>query len=240
MANYRLLEWDSGFFGFPVATILSTHMESEELAALLDRMRLGGIRLAYWATNAAEGVDPGVVSRYGGTLVDEKTTYVIDRSGLATYRPAAELNVEPHRSGEDEEQLRALGTEAGRWSRFFLDPQIPREKSEELYTRWIDACMEGSLADTILVIRQDGEVAGMVTLEQTDRQGRVGLFAVAPAARGRGLGTTLMQAANEWFWQQDCLQVRVVTQRANVAACRLYVRAGYGVESVRPFYHFWL
>lgn len=49
---------------------------------------------------------------------------------------------------------------------------------------------------------------------------------VAPAHRGRGVGTMLFTAAEEWARQKGSTHLFVETQNVNVAACRFYQRLG--------------
>lgn len=57
---------------------------------------------------------------------------------------------------------------------------------------------------------------------------------VAREFRGRGIGSTLLQVAKAWAWANGFVRMRVETQDINVAACRLYARNGFRLESVNP------
>jgi dTDP-4-amino-4,6-dideoxy-D-galactose acyltransferase len=80
----------------------------------------------------------------------------------------------------------------------------------------------------------------MVTLEDRDGIGTIGLIAVDPEREKRGLGRSLVQAAQSWFAKEGFEQGRVVTQAANAAACRLYEKCGYSLVKTEHFYHFWI
>jgi ribosomal protein S18 acetylase RimI-like enzyme len=55
---------------------------------------------------------------------------------------------------------------------------------------------------------------------------------VTPEARGRGVGHALLAAVEARGRELDIPGVTVETQDVNVAACRLYAGAGYGISSV--------
>jgi len=55
---------------------------------------------------------------------------------------------------------------------------------------------------------------------------------VAPAHRGRRVGTALFEAAADAALARGCRLLKVETQNNNVAACRLYERCGCALESV--------
>jgi ribosomal protein S18 acetylase RimI-like enzyme len=57
---------------------------------------------------------------------------------------------------------------------------------------------------------------------------------VAPAHRGRHVGTALFEAAEETAIQRGCRVLKVETQNNNVAACRLYAARGCTLSSVEP------
>jgi GNAT superfamily N-acetyltransferase len=57
---------------------------------------------------------------------------------------------------------------------------------------------------------------------------------VAPAHRGRHVGTALFRAAEAVAIGRGCRLLRVETQNVNVAACRLYERRGCRLERVVP------
>jgi GNAT superfamily N-acetyltransferase len=49
---------------------------------------------------------------------------------------------------------------------------------------------------------------------------------VAPEARGKGIGSALFNAAENWARSKGCRTIKVETQNINVAACRFYRRQG--------------
>jgi dTDP-4-amino-4,6-dideoxy-D-galactose acyltransferase len=79
----------------------------------------------------------------------------------------------------------------------------------------------------------------MITVQATAGIGNIGLIAVAETQRGRGIGSLLIEAAHGWMAAAGAKKSTVVTQAANVPACRLYERTGYTLEHAENFYHFW-
>ncbi len=58
---------------------------------------------------------------------------------------------------------------------------------------------------------------------------------VTPAARGRGVGTALFQAAEAWAITRGCRQLKVETQNVNVPACQFYARMGCVLDGIHRF-----
>jgi RimJ/RimL family protein N-acetyltransferase len=64
-------------------------------------------------------------------------------------------------------------------------------------------------------------------------------YGVAPAARGRGVGSTAVRLLTEWLMSPDGGDVhRVQLDHAvgNVASCRTALRVGFAIEGRRPGY----
>jgi GNAT superfamily N-acetyltransferase len=58
---------------------------------------------------------------------------------------------------------------------------------------------------------------------------------VAPEARGRGVGTALVERAAAWAAARGCRLLAVETQNVNVDACRFYARRGFALGAVHRF-----
>ncbi len=73
--------------------------------------------------------------------------------------------------------------------------------------------------------------AAGATWDLGDQVGEIESLAVAPGARGRGVGAALLEAARERFRAQGIEFWSVAVVEANEGAVRLYERAGFG-----PYY----
>jgi dTDP-4-amino-4,6-dideoxy-D-galactose acyltransferase len=135
-------------------------------------------------------------------------------------------------------------------SRFYYDGHIPRPLCDAFFETWtLQSCAGG--ADQVLVAHESKTAArtrkrtvnpvGYVTLhaDRKSRSGRIGLIAVAPAARGKGIGTRLIDGTLAWAAQQKLKSLTVVTQGRNIAAQRLYQRRGFIMQSLQLYYHKW-
>lgn len=238
--RFQILEWDSNFFGMPVATILPEKLGHEDLVEVLALLEENGVRLAYWASDPGDGKSQQAATHCRGTLVDRKITYVTNAGGapLLSGGPAwpVETYDEPFTNGD----LENLAVQAGMYSRFRVDPRIPEGKFVELYKTWIRKSVDRQIAEAVLVVRHLGKIVGMVTVGKKNGRGDIGLIAVDDEMRGKQVGSALVFAAQAWAFGKGWDSAQVVTQGENVAACRLYERCGYRVEQTRNVYHFWL
>jgi GNAT superfamily N-acetyltransferase len=133
----------------------------------------------------------------------------VRRHGLGGFgleeRPAAEPYVKDYDAVEAERPARwADQFDVARWG---------------VLAAWLDGERAGGAVvavDTPHIARADGrpDVAVLWDLR------------VAPAARGRGSGSALFEAAATWAARRGYRQLGVETQNVNLPACRLYARHG--------------
>ena len=231
-----MLAWDTDHFGFPVARI-ETAGDPDLLSPLLHRAMEAGVTLAYWHTPPASQVPDVLLARYGGRLVDRKVTYVSELASTVDAPPHTGL--ESYRSEVAAEDVRRLALLSGVHSRFRVDPRLEPRIFETVYDAWIDQSVRREIAEEVLLVRGAGQAIGLVTLGEKQGRGDIGLLAVAEAARGKGVGSTLVRAAQRWARSRGFEVAQVVTQLDNRAACALYEACDYTIETVEHVYHFW-
>jgi ribosomal protein S18 acetylase RimI-like enzyme len=114
-------------------------------------------------------------------------------------------------------------------------PLIPRERSWPLRRTHYEHLLDDPR--TFILIAVDGEgdagyAVGRVhdgaddTWPTSDPQGEVESLCVVPRARGRGLGTALLDAAEERLARLGATSVRIVVMEGNDAARAFYAARG--------------
>ncbi len=240
MNLFQILDIDSEIFGFPVAKILPAKLGRRELGQVIDILRREGVRLAFWSSDPEDAESQRAARLFQGFLSDKKVTYIADTAGNPAAAPDIDGDIEAYTDTLPCPELESLACQIGKNSRFGADPRIPETVCFAMYRRWIRNSVNRQLADAVLVVRQAYKIVGMVTLGKKNGRGDIGLFAVDPAMRRKNLGISLVHAAGEWTRRKGLRYAQVVTQRKNVAACRLYEKCGYRMEKMEFFYHFWL
>lgn len=236
------LDWDSTFFGREIARATPHGWTADDWARALAWCDARGIECLYLLVQSADLPTRRLAEDHGARLVDVRVTFEIRGLVARSFDSAPRIRpAEPR----DLDHLRALAATSHRDSRFFADPRFPHDSCERLYVTWIENSVAG-WAQRVLTADVDGRAAGYVTchVEQdattnASAIGTIGLVAVAEHARGRGLGTQLVERALAWFAERRCERVRVVTQGANVAAQRLYQSLGFRTASLELWYHRW-
>jgi GNAT superfamily N-acetyltransferase len=110
----------------------------------------------------------------------------------------------------------------------------------ESWGREFDVSNWGLLSAHVDRRRVGGAVIAMKTQGLHMLEGRDDLavlwdIRIAPELRGRGIGSALFAAAEEWARSRGCRVLKVETQNVNVAACRFYASRGCELGAVHRF-----
>jgi GNAT superfamily N-acetyltransferase len=217
--------WLSAIFGRAVFRV-GTECQADAL-----RAHAHGLPAAFYYAKV-ETTEPGAVRDLGAAglaVVDVNVT--LDRSPA----PAASTTTDVHVDDVRPEQHAAVLDIAGRafrYSRFHLDPLIPRALAHRVKREWIASYLTGRRGERLLVATLDGRPVGFLAVLAAEAQGKVArvidLVATAPEAQGLGVGTALVSAFIRVAAPKSDV-LRVGTQVANAPSIRLYTRLGFQV-----------
>ena len=241
-APCELLEWDSDFFGFRIGR-MAAHLLTPEAAERADHWcRQNGVRCLYFLASAEDPATLSVAEENGFRLVDARVTLGMKRGEPSNGSQAVEKSLASLRPALacDLPALRKIAAYSHTDSRFYHDPNFPRELCSRLYEAWIDASFNGT-ADAVWVAELDSVPVGYATCHRdlAASEGRIGLLGVSEQARGKNLGKSLVGKALEWLSAQGVTKISVVTQGRNIVAQRLYQRCGFLTESFQFWFHKW-
>lgn len=114
----------------------------------------------------------------------------------------------------------------------FSDDRLTRRQLRYLLTR--------AQAAALVAETPAGNVVGyvLVLFSRASAHARVYSIAVTDGARGRGLGRSLIAAAEQASEDNDCVSIRLEVRRDNAAAIALYRACGYRqFDVVSDYYH---
>jgi dTDP-4-amino-4,6-dideoxy-D-galactose acyltransferase len=235
------LPWDGEVIGRPVARAGVAGLPAAAVREVLDAARGAAPALVYLFGDPADAPALALLDEAGAALVDRRTTYA--RPVDPAFAGSTPAGVVAYHGGWPDSELRALALASGLHSRFRVDPRLPSGAFERIYETWIARSVAGELAEAVFVAPAAGgagrRLDGMVTVGVKDGRADIGLLAVAPEARGRGVGRALVRAAQAWAAGRGFAAEQVVTQGANGDARRLYEACGYHVESAVAVRHLW-
>lgn len=136
----------------------------------------------------------------------------------------------------------AVADIAGRsfvYSRFHLDPAIPRKLADDLKRRWAGNFFSGERGDAMIVAEVEGRVAGFLQVITREGESIIDLIATAREAERRGVARGMIYfLANHGNGRAVPKQILVSTQAANVPSCRLYESTGFRLTKSEFTLHF--
>ena len=234
MDRVTILDWDSTFFGFKVASINPPFLHKEDIKQLCTKLRNESVKICYWKT-------PNVINEFPEkidvTLVDVASIYSIK---LPTETTKNDTHISLYQDKVASEELIKIGIQCGLYSRFKVDSKFPSGSFEKMYSQWIQKSVKKELADDIILYEKDSKLAGIVTVYVKNKIGHIGLFGIDESMRGKGIGKKLLNASLNYFKDKKCESAQVVTQSENVAGCAAYESVGFSLKQKQYCYHIWL
>jgi ribosomal protein S18 acetylase RimI-like enzyme len=120
---------------------------------------------------------------------------------------------------------------------------VDREPAAELWTAagltrpWNDPLADFDRAiagatSTVLGLRDGSELVGTVMVGHDGHRGWVYYLAVADSHQGRGLGSALMAAAEQWLRSRGAVKVQLMVRESNRDVVAFYARLGYQQDEV--------
>lgn len=131
-------------------------------------------------------------------------------------------------------------------TRFHQDHEIPKELANRMQELWAKNCFEQGLADEIIAVRQQGQLAGFVAgailkdITAPNIIGRILLIAVDEKFQGKGVGKILNVVGDKWFRKKGCTHIVVGTQLVNIQSMKYYQKSGFSVLNTSHALHKWI
>jgi dTDP-4-amino-4,6-dideoxy-D-galactose acyltransferase len=234
----ELLPWDTEFFGFKVAQV-ARDVDADGITAADQWCRTEQVRVAYLQLPVERAEELRHAETLGFRFADLRLAFATDGPTPAEpVETGTALKVREHEAS-DTTTLEHIASTAHHDSRFYTDGRFPRDRCDALYQAWIRrSCTEADRR--VLVAEHEGDVAGYLAY-RADEQARLAvieLVGVEASHRGAGVGSALVRAGLEGSLR-SVPRVEVVTQGRNLAAQRLYQRAGMITSSVAVWLHRW-
>ncbi len=230
----QVLDWDSHFFGFPIARVRHGRLTQRLLDPVNRWCCSQGIRCLYFMAdpNDAESVESAELG--GFHLADVRLTFARKIESGSVMPPRIRSWCQ-----SDLPALAALARVSHRDTRFYFDDGFANSRCDDLYETWIRNSCAG-YADAVLLAQVDDQTAGYVTCHlEPNSEGRIGLLAVSRDFHRQGIGSNLIRGALNWFAGLGVTRASVTTQLRHVAGQRLYQRCGFRTASAHLLYHRW-
>lgn len=237
---YSKLTWDSDFFGVNVGFISCFRLTSNIERHISKFIRREKIDLVEYLCNCHDRESVLVSERSGYSFVDIRLTFerhlhepvIVDLRPGFTVRKAC---------SDDIPELKRIGTDIYKYSRYYFDANFDRAKVVEFYQGWIAKAVEGRFDDFAYVLCENDQPVGFCTVKKFGRRSaRFNLVGLDTACAGSGLAQAMIGQSLDLLRQEGITHAEVVTQGRNYGAQRMYQRCGFVTKSTELWYHKWL
>lgn len=226
------LEWDSRFFNLRIGKVnVSSQEEMKELFGQSKELRQKYDLLYIFSKIALE------IPKDTCYLVDQKVVYKTDINPISIQ---IDEHIIEYNTEIVTEDLLNLALESGVYSRFKLDEYFPENAYERLYKCWIEQSVKHKIATEVFCYLVEERPKGVLTLCRKGANGDIGLVATNPLFRGKGIAISLLSHVKDFCFQHKIHYLTVATQKRNRAACHLYEKAGFTIDSCTNIWHWWL
>ena len=231
----KTLEWDSQFFGYPVARINFDKEGSDCLDDLFLNIESKKLRVTYFYVPPAEKELISRITKKGGILVDQKVIFSKNTEKHNKYSndiiefQGIDLNI----------KLIELVLQAGKYSRFRLDANFNKKEYQRLYIEWLSKSIKKEIAFKTMVSKNGSDIVGITTVGEKTQFADIGLVAVDKHHLRQGIGYDLIHSADTVAYDKGIKEIKVVTQFENKGACRLYEKCHFHIEKITNIYHYW-
>lgn len=240
---FRKRDWDTGFFGYPCASIDHFYVADGErgeyaannlLAKFNDWAKKESIKFVSIKTYPK----PQILT----ALQNNGFQYIIGEFVLSRALPDAALGQETipgarRFHGADFGELIRIAGSAAWQARFHLDQRIGKAKGDEFYVAWLKNTM-GRENKSITVLEHEGRPAGFIIwswekLHRHQKEDLIGdqeLVAVDPDLKGRGLGKMLYRATLKHMQDAGITLVKTIISEVNAPALNNQTRLGFNLN----------
>lgn len=226
--------WLSGILECRAVRIVPPQIAGISSANVAQELNHAGL-FAYAKVSPVEPQQIAWLENSGFRLVDtnvvfDKTINTIEgafSSGHCTVRFA---------TPSDEEQTVELARRSFRFSRFHLDPQIPRQKADIIKAEWVRNYFRGERGDAMVIAEIDGAVVGFIQLLHQAERLVIDLIAVDEGHRRKNIASDMIAFAEANAGESATYVVG--TQIANIPSMRLYERLGFRMASASYVFHY--
>ena len=223
-------DWDSDFFNLNVGYVEQPSFNSDDISLIQDNNQFDVIYLF-----SESSILDNVLSK-DQFYYDQKVT--LEKRLISKKIENKEHPI--HLTEEHKEEILPLCVEAGKYSRFKLDPYFSEQQFLSLYEMWCDNSLNNQFADLSIGLKNaDGQISGILTLAFKETTCHIGLIAVAPNQQGLGIGSRLLNLAEFISLEKGCDCIHVPTQLINAQALSFYEKNGFKRIKVEHIYHLW-
>lgn len=228
------LQWDTNYFNVKSGKII-----------LNDELNLSEIRKIIELTNP-----------YDFITINNKNNLPVNNFLLGNYTNAFlvdmniqfEMTIESNKAihyfdaknnFEEDIELLKIAKSSFNYSRFYNDPFLDKELSQQIYFNWIKNSFYKK-ENFFIVAEENNQTLGYILFSfDSNSVITIELISLAIEAQGKGTGTKLLSSLLYFAKQNNIHKIKVGTQIDNIQATNFYIKKGFNLTSISSIYHFW-
>lgn len=136
-------------------------------------------------------------------------------------------------------ELMKIAEKSFNFSRFYNDPFLDRNLSNQLYSNWIKNSFNNE--DKYFIVAEGNqEILGYILFSIIKADSIIiELISLDKSAQGKGTGTKLLDSLVYFARKNHIHTIKVGTQIDNLQAINFYMKKGFSLSSKSSIYHFW-
>ena len=234
------LDWDTNFWGFPVAYLSSKYLTDNILLRIEKVIKRDNIKLIEYLCNCHDSKSVKFAEKNGFHFTDIRLSFEKPLNEKYDFKLSNNITFDRAKNS-DIQELREFSKDLYKDSRYFFDDNFEREKVSEFYQTWIERAVLGQFDDACYCLYDNGTPFGFCTIKYNVlNTANIGLFGLSKKYQGKGLAKTLLYLIFNMLSEKNVHTVFVVTQGRNYAAQKLYQGVGFSTKTTELWYHKWL
>ena len=234
-----LLDWDSNYFGFPIAQIEKDTITKYEMDETLNYCYQNKVRLLQFKCDAhnRDSILQAELNKFH--FADLR---MIFKAKLDSQQEKKDLPCNMiFRKAKivDIDLLMNLAEKLYVNSRYYFDTNFPRSKVRNFYRDWVRKAVLSKFDDLAWLLCIENKIVAFCSVRFFGKKATIGLVGVHPGYIGQGIGRLMLHQTLINLKKHDILQVEVVTQGRNYPAQRLYQKVGFTIQKSQIYYHRW-
>lgn len=234
-------EWLSAVFGYSVFGVSDCSVKSVESGRIgFTAGQHGDSRMFYYTKIPSHNLEVvRALEGKGFRVVDVNVTF--SRSvDLPQGLDYSQTILVTDATAEHYDMVLDIASTSFVYSRFHLDPLIPKSTANLIKRKWINSYITGLRGDRLLVALENGKPVGFLAVLKSVFNGKtsyvIDLVAVGKQAQGKGVGKTLVYSFISYYTSKSEI-LRVGTQVSNKSSIRLYEKSGFVIEDSNYVMH---
>ena len=140
---------------------------------------------------------------------------------------------------KENQELIKIAENSFNFSRFYNDPFLDRNLSNQLYSNWIKNSFNNR--DKYFIIAEENqEIYGYILFSFNKANSiTIELISLDKSAQGKGIGTKLLDSLVYFAIKNHIHKIKVGTQIDNIQAINFYMKKGFSLSSKSSIYHYW-